>query len=584
MTYVGLKLDAAGICDGLTAGRNLSAAICDIIDNAVTANAKHIAVKLTPAQVPYKSRKSVKSYLIIDDGDGMDEDGIISALTLGATDAHYTPTTLSKFGLGLKSASFSQGETLELLSCNGNGQWHKYRVSLPEIRQRGEYGAERVELSDEDNALIGEYLVEGHGTSVRITDVRKGNIPSIRSTVVELQQRVGIIYYYFMRDDGLTIDVEDKKCSLFDVLFTEEADKNGNLDENIWNGRETRWIEKPQELVLDGERGVKAVVEVTQLPHPPTFEADGLGEQSRIRDLYRIDASNYGYYIYRNKRLISWAERFPNMNSGPIIPLDQDFYSYRGRVLIDSSADDVLNIDVKKSQINLSDEANKALDDFSTDAKRKSKKAWKHAKEEINRRAGMNPGSTANLLAQQSDIPEELPGEPDTEEAFQEKQTREQEIIEEQEERFEAEAKLLLEIQQPQMDFTQDEIPPDVIQKIIVGEQAGNKDKILPVHNIEDNALWEPYYDPDKKNCVRINFIHRFAKTIYQDNTNNAALRIVFDLMLLQLAAAEVHVQKTMNQYKRKDIEAILQEYRRVASEMLAKVAKDVGDKIPNDD
>ena len=217
MAYVGLKMDAAGICDGLTAGRRLAAAICDIVDNAVTANAKHIAVKLTPPRTPYERRRSVKSYLIIDDGQGMDEDGIINALTLGATDAHYTPTTLSKFGLGLKSASFSQGDTLELLSGNGSGNWHKYRVSLPEIRQRGEYGAERVELSDEDNALIGEYLVEGHGTIVRITDVRKGNIPSIRSTVVELQQRVGIIYYYFMRDDGLTIDVEDKKCPPFDV-------------------------------------------------------------------------------------------------------------------------------------------------------------------------------------------------------------------------------------------------------------------------------------------------------------------------------------------------------------------------------
>lgn len=584
MAFVSLKMDAGRICDGLSKiGYTPHAAICDIIDNSVVAGAKCISVKIVPEKnVADTKKNNVKSYLIIDNGRGMDEEGIINALTLGATDANYPPNTLSKFGLGLKAASFSQGETLELLSSNGNGQWHKYKVSLPEIRERGVYGADRVELSDEDNALIGEYLVEGHGTIVRVTDVRKGNHPSIRSTVVELQQRVGIVYYYFMRDDGLIIDIEDKKCSPFDVLFTGEADKNGNLDENIWDGRETRWIEKPQELVLDGERGVRAVVEVTQLPHPPTFEADGTGEQSRIRDLYRIGAGNYGYYVYRNKRLISWAEGFPSVN-GPIIPQDNDFYSFRGRVFIDSSADDVLNIDVKKSHINLSDEAYKALDDFSTDAKRKSKKAWKHAGEEIKRRAGMNPGSTANLLAQQSEIPEELPGEPDTEEAFQEKQARQQEIIVEQEERFEAEAKLLLEIQQPEIDFTEDEIPPEVIQKIIVGEQAGTSDRIMPVHNIMDNALWEPYYDADKKNCVRINFIHRFAKTIYQDNTDNAALRIVFDLMLLQLAAAEVYVQKTMK-YPRKDIEAILQEYRRVASEMLAKVAKNVGDKIPNDD
>ena len=584
MAFVKFSMNAAKICDGLTAGRTLSAALCDIIDNAVDAGAKRISVILTPKPPFGKRRTMVKSYLIIDDGQGMDENGIINALTLGSSEANYTPNTLSKFGLGLKSASFSQGETLELLSSNGSGVWHKYRVSLPEIRAREEYGAERVELSDDDDELIAEHLPLGHGTIVRVTDIRKGNHPSIRQTTGELQQRVGIIYYYPIQEDGLTIVVDGRKCASFDVLFTEEANKNGNLDENAWNGREVSWLEKPSELVLDGERGVKATVEITQLPHPPTFESDGPGEQSRVRDqVYRIASGNYGYYVYRNKRLIAWADRFMGVN-GYIIPQDQDFLSFRGRLLIDSSADDALNIDVKKSQLQLSEEAYKALDDFTADAKRKSKKAWKHAGAEIKRRAGMNPGTTANQLAEQVQIPDELPGEPDTEEAFQEKQEREREIIEEQEQRFEAEAAQLPEVQELALDLTQDEIPPEIMQKVIAGEQAGAHDRIMAVRNFEDNSLWEPYYDTDKKNCVRVNSVHRFAKIIYQDNTTNAALRIVFDLMLLQLAAAENHVQKTMNEYKRKDIEAILQEYRRVASEMLAKVAKDVGDKITNAD
>ena len=86
-----------------------------------------------------------------------------------------------------------------------------------------------------------------------------------------------------------------------------------------------------------------------------------------------IDASNYGFYVYRNKRLISWASHLQ------IIPYDQDFYAFRGRILIDDAADDFFNIDVKKSTITLSDEAWTAISDYTKEAKSKSKAAWLNA-------------------------------------------------------------------------------------------------------------------------------------------------------------------------------------------------------------
>jgi len=54
-------------------------------------------------------------------------------------------------------------------------------------------------------------------------------------------------------------------------------------------------------------------IEATQLIHPPTFNLVGPGAQATAREKYRIEAGNYGYYVYRNKRLISWAERFDGM-------------------------------------------------------------------------------------------------------------------------------------------------------------------------------------------------------------------------------------------------------------------------------
>ena len=585
MSFVELGMNAGRICDGLSRiGYTPPAAITDIIDNSVTHRASHVWIRIVREREVSDSRKdNVKAYLIIDNGDGMNQDAMLNALSLGSSGDDYGPNSLSKFGLGLKSASFSQGETLEVISSDGSGPFLKYRVSLTQVRAENCYGAEPVELTVDDQAIIDELLGSDKGTIVRITDIRKNNHPSIQSTVMELQQRIGIIYYYFMQDGSLQIEVDSKLCESFDVLCTSEA--AGNLDENNWNGREVRWIEKETKLPLDGQQAITALVEVTQLPHPPTFEADGTGQQTATRDKYHIGAGNYGFYVYRNKRLISWAERFAG-STRAIIPADQDYYSFRGRIQIDSSADDALNIDVKKSQIYLSDEAYQALDDFSIDCKRKSKRAWNHAAEEIRRRAGQDTTGTANRLAEQVAIPEELPGAPDSETAFTERQQREREIVEEQEQFFESEA--LVNVDEGGGEDGGDEISSQdreaAIQRAIEGESAGPKDHIFRVNNVEDHALWEPYYDPDKKNCVRINEVHRFARTIYQDNQGNAPLQILFDLILLQMATAEVYVEKNLHGYKRADIGAILKEYRRVASEFLAQVSRDIGDKLPRDE
>ena len=199
------------------------------------------------------------------------------ALKLGATDANYAPNSLSKYGLGLKSAAFSQGETLELISSTGEAPFRKLVVSLPEIRSRRKYGVTEQALLPADEELIQELLPGMRGTIVRIADVRTQNHPSIKATFKQLQTKLGVIYYYMMIKRELRIFLMDIdgyqiECNACDVLFTDEADLNGELDENSWDGRQTRWIQRPKEFVLDATDNVKATIEVTQLPYPPIFE------------------------------------------------------------------------------------------------------------------------------------------------------------------------------------------------------------------------------------------------------------------------------------------------------------------------
>lgn len=251
MPFESIPVNAARICDGLRKiGYVPPSAITDIIDNSIQAKAKNVYIMAVPEVASEARKNNVKEYLIIDDGIGMNAEGIKHALELGASDESYEEKSLSKFGLGLKSAAFSQGEVLEVISSPGNGDsFEKYVVSLPVIRARGEYGAERLQITDEDTRLIEKYLPQNRGTIIRIAQVRMTNHPSIRSTFKELEIKLGIIYFYMMRDDALHIYLVDlsgnlHECQPYDVLFTNEADNNGDLDEFSWNGRETQWIER----------------------------------------------------------------------------------------------------------------------------------------------------------------------------------------------------------------------------------------------------------------------------------------------------------------------------------------------------
>lgn len=580
MFDVDLGIDPGRVLFGLSRiGYNPPSALCDIIDNSVRFGAKNIKILIVKQreEVNDSRKNNVKEYLVIDDGKGMDDEGLKEALKLGSTEENYESNSLSKFGLGLKSAAFSQGDDLHLISSSGESQpFKKYVVSLSAIKQRQKYFATQISLSDEDKELISQYLPDGKGTIVRIANVRLVNHPSVKKTIEELTKKVGVIYYYFMQEDKLHISINEEEITLFDVLFVDEANQNGNLNENDWDGKSVRWIEKPKPIVLDAEANVKAKIEVTQLPYPPIFELDKPGEQRSIREIYNIEAGNYGYYVYRNKRLISWAESF-----GGIIPQDQELYSFRGRILIDESADDSFNIDVKKSTITLSDEASNEISDRSDEYKRKSRKAWKHAKTLAKQRINQNPNSTSNSIVANFEPPDILPGEPiPTEQIERERSKREKELAEEMQSKL-LQTAVQLKSDAENRQVSETEIEEADLEVALKGDANPEATKIYRVTLVEDNALWEPYYDPDHGACVRINKGHRFARLVFDDNSENIDLQVMFELFLLQMAASELRAQKSNLSSSTEQIRKQWAEYRRVTSEYLADMCRQLEGKLP---
>ncbi len=518
-------------------GYTPDSALCDLIDNAVAAHATAVNVVLeTREGVPESRRNSASRYLVIDDGTGMDEEGLKNAMSLGSTNDHYEPNTLAKFGLGLKSASLSQGDLVSLLSATPGSEPLKITLDMDQIESTRQYECIVEEAAGEDLELWEQHLgSRPSGTIVQIERIHQNNHPSVKATTEELQQRVGLIYYYFLTDGDLEVSVNEGLIAPFDPLFVEEADENGDLDETQWDGKDVRWIRHQGDITINADPTIQAQIEATQLPHPQVFGASA----AQIRRKYMIGAGNYGVYVYRNRRLISWAEGF-----GGIVPQQQELYAYRGRLLIDSDADDALNIDVTKSHVHLSDEAHKALDDEISDHRRMSRVAWEGAYTKWKADQGTDADHSANERLAELNVPDLLPSEPDGKEAEERRERRRKRDSEEG--RTTAEEEEQVEHEQRRVIF---------------------------VDHLDDSVAWQRAYDPSSGITIaRLSRSHRFIRDVYGHFADDEAATLTLHSLFFGLANGEARTVRNHN-LNEDELESIFLEFRRMTSEFLYQAA-----------
>ena len=108
---------ASSLVESLRAfGYELPTALADLVDNSITASAKNIWVDFH-----WDGENSVIA--VTDDGDGMSEEKLVAAMRLGSQNPLKArePHDLGRFGLGLKTASFSQCRrvTVRSVVCAG---------------------------------------------------------------------------------------------------------------------------------------------------------------------------------------------------------------------------------------------------------------------------------------------------------------------------------------------------------------------------------------------------------------------------------------------------------------------------------
>jgi hypothetical protein len=319
---------AAALIEGLRdIGYSLETAISDIIDNSITAGAHRIQIITeTFAEEPYIA--------IVDDGDGMAENDLIAAMRPGSRNplAAREEPDLGRFGLGLKSASFSQCRRLTVISRK-SGQTSAAIWDLDDVAERNEWA---VQLPDDLSGFPAVEYLGTTGTVVlwqkldRLTGGYSHNAAKraeiINQRIAETERHLRLVFHRFME--------ESKPVRLL---------LNGRLLQPLdpFARKNSATITDPEEK-LTLIRGDVEIQSFT-LPHHKQMGKneweDIGGDEGHLK--------SQGFYVYRGKRLILHGTWFGLCRQSELTKLS------RVRIDIPNSMDADWKIDVKKSSAQL---------------------------------------------------------------------------------------------------------------------------------------------------------------------------------------------------------------------------------------
>jgi hypothetical protein len=309
-------------------GYSLETAVADLIDNSISANATSIDIVCElGGSRPYLA--------ILDNGRGMSPDELIDAMRHGSANPKLRRGVhdLGRFGLGLKTASFSQCRSLTIASRKGGAmsgaEWDLDRID----------GADDwilLILDDKEIAALPHVAQLGtHGTVVvwrNLDRLFEDEIGTRRDDIVNekldlVERHLALVFLRFLAGE-----INGRKR----IVITLNGHSVQPFDPFCRKNKATRLL--PEDFVIvDGET---VHLQPYILPHHSNLTATEYDFYQSRSDFI----SNQGAYIYRNGRLMAWGDWFRLIRKGEATKL--------ARVQIDfpNSLDESWTIDIKKSR------------------------------------------------------------------------------------------------------------------------------------------------------------------------------------------------------------------------------------------
>lgn len=306
-------------------GYTAESAIADLIDNCISAHASVIDVEYDAMHKPFVA--------ILDNGDGMTMDQLRVAMRHGSRnpssirDAH----DLGRFGLGLKTASMSQCRHLTVVTKR-NGlisalKWDldvicttgKWLVVVPRPDEISQFPLQSCLTSFESGTLVIWHELD------RLTAGSADVGREMSAKFSGLREHLALVFHRFTvreeRNPAISIRINGLLLPPRDPFLRENTFRQPLEGQNFRH-----------------ERGVVTVAPYVLPPisrlTPEEIELAGGGEGLR---------GSQGFYVYRNRRLVSWGTWFR------LAPKHEFFKLTRIQVDIPNTFDDLWSLDIKKS-------------------------------------------------------------------------------------------------------------------------------------------------------------------------------------------------------------------------------------------
>ncbi|HUH75071.1 MAG TPA: ATP-binding protein [Chitinophagales bacterium] len=301
-------------------GYNLSTAIADIIDNSISANSNEITIA-------FKWSGQDSFILIKDNGDGMNKEELVIAMTPGSKDPEdeRSENDLGRFGMGLKTASFSQCKRLTCISKRANYSTIKRCWDIDFINKEQEW-----QLLDyiSDSNLLNEIDKLKSGTLVlwekldRIVGNADSNNESVKNAFYQEMQNVrehlSLVFHKFIESKRIKIFFQNEEIEAYNPFLL-------NLDP------------KPEMGLTEKFDNVEVTYFI--LPHMSEIGKENYDKTGGSLGWFQ----QQGFYVYRGDRLLV---------SGDWMGLEKKRdYSKLARIAVNfsNSSDFNWNLDIKKS-------------------------------------------------------------------------------------------------------------------------------------------------------------------------------------------------------------------------------------------
>lgn len=305
-------------------GYSVESAIADLLDNSISAGAKNI-------WIDYNWKGEDTSISIIDDGDGMTNEVLINAMRPGSRNPLdiREDKDLGRFGLGLKTASFSQCKKFSVISKTKDGDPSFWCWDLEFVKNVAKtwtlinYYPDKSIFQKINNSVKGTAVIwwdidrMTKGTSSESPEA----MDKFMRTMDGVKKHLSMVFHRFM-NEGLRIIFMGREIEAWDPFMIGVGGLQLKADVYL-NNR-------------------KILIKGFILPHRSKLTTEQYNYGKGVKDSW---TAHQGFYVYRNKRLLVAGDWLG------LGGFKKEVHYDLCRILIDlpNNCDDEWQIDIKKS-------------------------------------------------------------------------------------------------------------------------------------------------------------------------------------------------------------------------------------------